>query len=71
MFGERAASEREVPPGRVGEKLRTGSGAGSSVLLPAECTPRFANGGSRAVSSGVRKGGREGGACSLRSRTTG
>lgn len=53
-----------------GGRLRTGSGAEFRAFFYRLSVPHFADGGGRTVSSGVRKGGREGGACSLRGGTT-
>jgi len=56
---------------RVGEWLCTGSGAEFRAFFYRLRVPQFADGGGQTVSSGVRKGGQEGGACSLRGGTTG
>lgn len=51
--------------------LCIGSGAEFRTFFYRLSVPQFADGGGRTVSSSVRKGGREGGACSLRDGTTG
>jgi len=54
-----------------GEWLRTGNGAKFRAFFYRPSIPQLADGGGRTVSSDVWKGGRKGGANSLRGRTTG